>query len=82
MLVTRECWDRVGPFEERLPQIGAPFILTVEAQNKGFKPQVMRNIVAHHYKIFSLDINEYERLIEQAMVMIPQVVREKQGVPV
>jgi hypothetical protein len=28
-----------------------------------------------------LDINEYERLIEQAMVMIPQVVRERQGTP-
>lgn len=82
ILVAKECWERVGPFEERLPQIGAPFIFTVEAQNKGFKPQVMKNIVAHHYKIFSLDINEYERMIEKAMVTIPQVVREKQGVPV
>ena len=81
MMVTRECWERVGPFEERLPQIGSPFVFTVEAQNKGFKPQVMKNIIAHHYRIFALDINEYERLIEQAMVMIPQVVREKQGVP-
>ena len=42
----------------------------------------MKNIVAHHYKIFSLDISEYERLIEQAMVMIPQVVREKQGISI
>ena len=39
----------------------------------------MKNIVAHHYRVFSLDINEYERIIEKAMVMIPQVVREKQG---
>lgn len=81
MLVTRECWEKVGPFEERLPQIGSPFVFTVEAQNRGFKPQVMKNIIAHHYRVFALDINEYERLIEQAMVMIPQVVREKQGMP-
>ena len=78
-LVTRECWDKVGPFEERLPQVGAPFIFTVDAQSKGFKPQVMKNIIAHHYRIFSLDINEYERLIEKAMVTIPQIMREKQG---
>jgi GT2 family glycosyltransferase len=81
MLVTRDCWEKVGPFEERLPQIGSPFIFTIEAQNKGFKPQIMKNIIAHHYRIFSLDMNEYERIIEQAMVMIPQVVREKQGTP-
>jgi hypothetical protein len=54
----------------------------VEAQNKGLRPQVMKNIIAHHYRVFALDINEYERLIEQAMVMIPQVVREKQGSPI
>lgn len=81
MLVTRDCWEKAGPFEERLPQIGSPFIFTIEAQNKGFKPQVMKNIIAHHYRIFSLDINEYERLVEQAMVTIPQIVREKQGTP-
>lgn len=82
MLVSRDCWEKVGPFDERLPQIGSPFIFTVDAQNKGFKPQVMKNVIAHHYKIFSLDLNEYERLIEKAMVMIPQIVREKQGVSV
>jgi len=80
-LVTRECWEQVGPFEERLPQVGAPFIFTVEAQTKGFKPQVMKNIIAHHYRIFSLDINEYEKIIEKAMVSLPQIMREKQGRP-
>lgn len=78
-LVTRKCWEEIGPFDERLPQIGAPFIFTVEAQSKGYKPQIMKNIIAHHYRIFSLDINEYERLIERAMVTIPQIIREKQG---
>lgn len=79
MLVTRECWEKIGPFDERLPQIGAPFIFTIEATSKGFKPQLMKNIIAHHYRIFSLDINEYERLVEKSMVTIPQIVREKQG---
>lgn len=79
MMVTRDCWKDIGPFEERLPQIGAPFIFTIEAQNKGHKPQIMRNPIAHHYRIFALDINEYERLTEQAMVTIPQVLREVQG---
>lgn len=82
MLMTRECWKDIGPYEERLPQLGSPFIMTVKAQQRGHKPQVMRNPIAHHYRIFSLDINEYERLVEQAMVTIPQVMREMQGQPV
>lgn len=82
MLLTRKCWGDIGPWDERLPQVGAPFILTVKAQNKNYKPQIMRNSIAHHYKIFALDINEYERIVEQAMVVIPQSLREAQGQPV
>jgi glycosyltransferase involved in cell wall biosynthesis len=82
VLVTRDCWEKCGPFDERLPFVGSPFILTINAQNKGFKPQVMKNPIAHHYKIFSLDINEYERIIEKAMVTIPQIMREAQSDPV
>jgi GT2 family glycosyltransferase len=82
MLVTRKCWDDIGPWEEKLPQVGSPFILTIKAQNKGYKPQIMRNSIAHHYKIFALDINEYERIVEQAMVTIPHALREAQGQPI
>lgn len=82
MLLTKKCWEDIGPWDERLPQVGAPFILTVKAQNKNYKPQIMRNSIAHHYKIFALDINEYERIVEQAMVMIPQSLREAQGQPI
>ena len=82
VLITRDCWEKCGPFDERLPLVGAPFIFTINAQNKGFKPQVMKNPIAHHYKIFSLDINEYERIIEKAMVTIPQIMRESQSDPV
>ena len=79
LMATRECWDSVGPWPEQLPQIGPAFIITIKAQHKGFKPQVMRNPIAHHYRIFSLDINEYERLTETAMVTIPQLLRDSQS---
>lgn len=78
MLTTRECWEECGPFPEKLPQIGPSFIFSIKAQMKGHKPQVMRNRICHHYKIFSLDINEFERLTDQAMVVIPQLLREMQ----
>jgi len=82
MMVTRECWDEVGPFPEELPQIGPSFVFTIRAQHAGHRPQVMRNPIAHHYRIFSLDINEYEKLTEQAMVTIPKLLRSSQGIPV
>lgn len=82
MLVTRECWENCGPFPEDLPQVGPAFIFTVKAQQGGFRPQVMRNPICHHYRIFSLDINEYEKLTEQAMVTIPRLLRSLQGQPI
>jgi len=78
LLVTRKTWEDIGPYPKELPQIGGNFIMTVRAQNRGWKPQIMRNPVCHHYKIFSLDINEYERLSEQAMVTIPGLLRDAQ----
>ena len=82
MMVTRECWNDCGPFNNDLPQIGSSFLFTLKAQQNSFRPQVMRNPVCHHYRIFSLDINEYERLTEQAMITIPRLLREMQGTPV
>lgn len=79
LLVTRECWEECGPWNEKLPLIGPSFILTLKAQNSGYKPQVMKNQIAHHYKIFSIDINEFEKLTEQAMVTIPQILKEVQS---
>lgn len=81
VMMTKECFQAVGPWPEKLPQIGPAFILTIKAQQKGFKPQVMRNQILHHYRIFSLDINEYERLTESAMVVIPQLMRDVQSEP-
>lgn len=78
LLMTRDCWKDIGPFPETLPQIGTSFIMTMKAQQKGYKPQVMRNPICHHYRIFSLDINEYERLTEKAMIEIPKLMRDLQ----
>jgi glycosyltransferase involved in cell wall biosynthesis len=75
-LISRECWEDAGPWEETLPQVGTSFIFTMKCQTKGYKPQVMKNPIAHHYRIFSLDINEYERLTEQAMRTIPKLVTD------
>lgn len=82
LLISRECWENVGPWPEELPQIGSSFIFTIRAQQGGFKPQVMKNPICHHYKIFSLDINEYEKLTEQAMASIPKLLRNLQSQPV
>lgn len=81
ILVSRECWKDCGPFPKELPQIGPAFILSLKAQRDGYKPQVMRNPICHHYRIFSLNINEYEKLTEAAMVDIPKVLRKFQGQP-
>ena len=73
MLITRECWEDVGPFSPELPQVGHSFIMTLKAQTKGYAPQIMNNPICHHYRIFALDINEYEKIIEKAMVDIPKL---------
>jgi len=79
VLFTRECWAECGPFPEKLPMVGPSFITTLKAQQAGFKPQIMKNQIAHHYKIFSLNINEFEKLTEQAQVVIPQLLRDVQS---
>ncbi len=82
LLFSKQSWRELGPFPETLPQIGHSFVMTMKAQLKGWKPQVMRNPVCHHYRTFSLDINEFERLTERAMIEIPRLMRELQTMPV
>jgi glycosyltransferase involved in cell wall biosynthesis len=78
-LMTRECFNDVGGWPEKLPQIGSAFIMTARCQFRGWKPQIMKNPVAHHYKVFALDVNDYERFSEQAMVTLPQLLRDAQN---
>lgn len=79
MLVTRECWKDCGPFVEELPLIGAPFLFTIAAQMADHHPQVIKNSLVHHYRNFSIDVSEFERLSEQAMLVIPGILRNLQS---
>lgn len=79
LLVTKACWDDVGPFPESLPQVGSSFIMTMKAQQKGYKPQVMRNPICHHYRTFNIDHNEFELLTEKAMTEIPRLMQSLQS---
>jgi glycosyltransferase involved in cell wall biosynthesis len=78
-LMTKECWADCGPWPEELPIVGHCFIISMRAQVKGYKPQCMKNPVLHHYKAFSMDPTDYERMSEDAMVVIPKLMREAQG---
>lgn len=82
LLMTRETWDDIGPWPEELPQVGNAFIMTMRAQNKGHKPQIMKNQIVHHYRIFSLDISDFERMTEQAMSVLPKLLNDVQSRPV
>lgn len=82
LLITRECWDDIGPWPETLPQIGHSFILTMKAQQRGHKPQIMQNQIIHHYRNFSLNISEYERMVDQAMTSLPKHLSEIQSRPI
>jgi GT2 family glycosyltransferase len=66
MLMTRECWNDIGPWPEELPLIGHSFILTRRAQKRGYNPQATGNLIAHHFRAFCMDPNEYERVSEES----------------
>jgi glycosyltransferase involved in cell wall biosynthesis len=82
LLMTRDCWNDIGPWPEQLPQVGPCFIMTMKAQQQNHKPQIMKNQIVHHYRIFSMDISEYERMTEQAMVTLPKLLTDIQAKPV
>jgi GT2 family glycosyltransferase len=76
MLVTRKCWEDVGPFNEALPHIGASFLFTLAAQGKKYQPRCIKASVVHHYHVSGLDISMYERFAEQAALEIPAQMRK------
>jgi GT2 family glycosyltransferase len=79
MLLTRSAFEKIGPWPEVLPLIGNSFIMTVKAQVEGLKPQVMQNIIGHHYKIFSVNNNEYEEMTEKAKSVISKIYQQVQA---
>jgi GT2 family glycosyltransferase len=78
MLMTRAGFKKIGPWPTQLPMIGHSFIMTIKAQLAGLKPQVMKNNLAHHYKIFGLDVNDYERMTEDAYKLLPKIYHQTQ----
>ncbi len=74
-LVTRECWEDCGPFEESLPIIGSAFLFNVAVSSGGYKPIAMGTSVplVYHYSNFSININEYERASFDAMERLPKL---------
>lgn len=76
MLMTQQCWDDCGPWPEELPLVGMAFIMTLRAQMKGHKPQTTGNLIVHHYKQFSLDPIEYERMSEHAMGIVGRMMQQ------
>lgn len=81
VLLTAECFKECGGWNEELPQVGAPFVMTYAAQLKGFNPQVVKNKILHHYGVFAMDYSEYERFSLSARATIPGILRELQGMP-
>ena len=79
LLLSKKAWNDIGPFPEELPQVGHSFLMTLKAQFKGYNPQIMNHPICHHYKVFSLDINEYEKIIEKAMTQIPKMISNVQS---
>lgn len=78
MLMTRSGFQKIGPWPTQLPMIGHAFIMTIKAQLAGLKPQVMKNNLAHHYKIFGLDVNDYEKMTEDAYKLLPKIYHQTQ----
>lgn len=76
ILISKECWEDVGPWPEELPLVGHSFVMTLKAQQKGYKPQAMTNPLVHHYKAISYKPNELERISEKAMSTIPKIIAE------
>jgi len=76
MLVTRECWEDCGPFNEELPVIGSPFLFTFATEYGKHRPQATQVPIAHHYQNFSLDVNEYDRAQLDAREKLPKIMHK------
>lgn len=79
VLFTRDCWNECGPWREELPLVGPAFIMTLAAQYRGYKPQASTAQVVHHYKQFSGDPSEYEKLSEQSYKNLPKLIQWAQS---
>lgn len=78
LLISKECFEDIGPWPEDLPQLGHSYILTQRALKKGYSPQAMKNHICHHYKNFSLEPDEFKLLQEKAAPVMAKLLKELQ----
>ena len=78
MLISRRCWEDIGPWPEELPLVGMAFIMTLRAQFRGHKPQTTGNPLVHHYRQFCLDPSQYEKMAEEAMGIVARLMQDVQ----
>lgn len=78
MLTSRECWNDCGPFNDKLTQVGAPFLYTMTAQWNNYKPQVIRNPLVWHYGVFNMTVSDLEEFNDQASALLPGLMRDAQ----
>lgn len=78
LLVSKECWNDCGPWPEELPLVGMAYIMTYRAQLKGHNPQATGNKMVHHFKAFSMDPNQYERMATEAMATVGRLMQKAQ----
>jgi len=79
VLFKRECFEKIGKWPEQLPLVGNAFIATLKSQQEGFSPQIMKNTIVHHYKVFNIDVNQYEKISEEALALLPKLVSSVQA---
>jgi len=79
LLMTRKGFEKIGPWNEQLPMIGHSFIMTIKAQVNGLKPQIMKNNLVHHYKIFGVDVNDYQVMTAEASALLPKIYQQCQS---
>lgn len=75
-LISREGINKIGMWPEELPLVGHSFIMTVKAQIHGLKPQIMANTIAHHYRIFGINVNDFDRIKNQAEALLPKIYKQ------
>lgn len=74
LLITRDCWNDAGPWNENLPLVGAAFILSIIAQKKGYNPIAIANSLIHHYKAPVISPNLYSSMAQDAMGVIGKLI--------
>jgi glycosyltransferase involved in cell wall biosynthesis len=80
VLVTKDCWKAIGPYNEDLPLLGSSFIFTIKAQQNNFNPQVIKNeSLVHHWKMFSIKYSDYEKFVEKARRDLAQILIKMQS---